>query len=96
MPQQRNRTRATFHVSPDVLEQVRNAAAVLARPPHHLTLGAIIEAAIRVQVERLQEEFNGGAPFPQRQGRLMGGRPVRNRQPQPTGTAASVREGQSP
>src|SRR5438552_2098978 len=61
------KSRATFYLSEDILEEVRNAAVYLSGPPTRLTLTEFADSAFRNEVERLKREHNGGKPFPQRQ-----------------------------
>ncbi len=75
------RVRATFHLSPDTLDELRDAAAALAEAPQCMTVGGIVNDAIEAHLERLRVEFNGGNPFPPRRSNLKGGRPVRYRRP---------------
>jgi hypothetical protein len=60
------KVRASFQLPRDVLEAVRDAAAHLSAPPLRMTMTALAERALRVEVERLAEEHNLGRPFPPR------------------------------
>lgn len=72
----RRRTRVSFHLSHDLAERIRNAVYHLSGPPHRLTMAALAEAALQREVERLEREANGAAPFPGRASQLIGGRTV--------------------
>lgn len=75
------RIRATFHLSPDTLDDLRDAAAALAGPPYHRTVGEIVNDALEAHLKRLRAEHNGGSAFPKRRSPLKGGRPIRFRRP---------------
>lgn len=68
------KVKLTAMVSEDVAEQARNAAAFLAGNPAYLSLGSLIENALRAELARLQKEHNKGKPFPD--GKIRTGRPV--------------------
>lgn len=68
--------RATLYVSAEVLEAARNAAFHLAGFPARLTLTKLAETALRNELQRLQQLYNGGQEFPQRAENLKGGRPI--------------------
>jgi hypothetical protein len=48
----------------------------LSGPPHRLTLASFADAALRLELERLQKAENKGKPFPKRESELRGGRPI--------------------
>lgn len=75
-PRRAAKVRATFHVSEDLFEVVRDAVVALSGPPHRLTLASFAESALRRELERLQKAENKGKPFPKREGKLRGGRPI--------------------
>lgn len=75
-PKKAAKVRATFHVSEDLFEVVRDAVVALSGPPHRLTLASFAESALRRELERLQKAENKGKPFPKREGKLRGGRPI--------------------
>lgn len=52
------------YLSESLLARVRNTAAALAGPPLYLSLTELTEVAFRTEIERLEREQNGGAPFP--------------------------------
>ena len=70
------RVRATLYVSLDVLDEARDAAVHLAGYPARLTLAALAENALRAELQRLKERYNGGKDFPRRDEDLKGGRPI--------------------
>jgi hypothetical protein len=70
------KVRATLYVSQDVLEQARDAAVHLAGNPARLTLAALAENALRAELQRLKDRYNGGMDFPRREQNLKGGRPI--------------------
>ena len=70
------KVRATLYLSAEVLNEARNAAVYLAGYPARLTLTKLAESALRAELERLKEKYNGGADFPERDEELQGGRPI--------------------
>ena len=70
------KVRATLYLSADVLDQARNAAVYLAGYPARLTLTKLAEDALRAELQRLKNQYNGGRDFPPREGELKGGRPI--------------------
>ena len=68
------RIKASIYVSEAVLEAARDAVDALSGPPERLTLSALIEQAVLDEIERLQDEFNKGKPFPNRERPLRSGR----------------------
>ena len=68
--------RATFHLSEELFEAVRDAVVSLSGPPHRLTLASFAEKALRRELERLQKAENKGKVFPKRESELRGGRPI--------------------
>ena len=70
------KVRATFYVSPDVLEEARNTTVYLAGYPVRLTLTQLVENALRAELKRLRDQHHAGQQFPQRAGELKGGRPI--------------------
>lgn len=70
------KVRATLYLSAEVLDEARNAAVYLAGYPARLTLTKLAESALRAELERLKEKYNGGADFPERSEELQGGRPI--------------------
>ena len=73
------RARATFHLSADLLEELRNAVVALSGPPDRLTMSRLAENALRREVERLRLRQSGaarGKPFQQRESPVTRGRPI--------------------
>lgn len=70
------KVRATLYISPGLLDEARNAAVHLAGFPARLTLTKLVESAVRQELERLKQQFNGGRDFPPREEDLRGGRPI--------------------
>jgi hypothetical protein len=73
------KVRATFHISADLLNEVRNAVVALSGPPHRLTLAQFAEEALRDKLVQLKGDQSGrmrGRDFPQRESELRGGRPI--------------------
>lgn len=70
------KVRATLYLSAEVLNEARNAAVHLAGFPARLTLTKLAENALRAELARLKEKYNGGAEFPERGEDLKGGRPI--------------------
>ncbi len=68
--------RTTLYVASDVLDEARNAAVYLAGHPAHLTLTRLVDNALRAELQRLCDQYNGGQPFPARAAELKGGRPI--------------------
>ncbi len=68
--------RATFHLTEETFDAVRDCVVALSGPPHRLTLSGFAEDAFRVKLEALQKTANEGKPFPKRDGELRGGRPI--------------------
>jgi len=70
------KVRATLYLSAEVLDEARNAAVHLAGFPARLTLTKLAENALRAELQRLQDLYNGGREFPPREEDLRGGRPI--------------------
>jgi hypothetical protein len=70
------KVRATLYLSAKVLDEARNAAVHLAGYPARLTLTKLAENALRHELDRLKERYNGGRDFPDRAEDLRGGRPI--------------------
>lgn len=75
-PKRTTKVRATFHLSEELFEAVRDAVVSLSGPPHRLTLASFAENALRRELERLQKGENKGKAFPKRESELRGGRPI--------------------
>jgi post-segregation antitoxin (ccd killing protein) len=77
--QRRGRSRATFYLPPDLLNELRNTVVALSGPPHRLTMSRLAETALRREIERLRRDRTGGKrgkPFGQRAGEVTRGRPI--------------------
>jgi hypothetical protein len=73
------KVRATFHISADLLNDVRNAVVALSGPPQRLTMAQFAEEAFREKLDQLRDDQSGrmrGRDFPQRESELRGGRPI--------------------
>lgn len=70
------KVRATLYISPQLLEEARNATVHLAGYPARLTLTKLVESAVRQELERLKHLYNGDRDFPPREEDLRGGRPI--------------------
>jgi hypothetical protein len=68
--------RATLYISADVLDQARDAAVYLAGYPARLTLTKLVEDALRIELNRLKNQYLAGEEFPHRGEDLKGGRPI--------------------
>jgi len=71
------REKITFALPHDLVEACRDAADFLSGPPVRMTLAALVERALRREVERLRREHHHGEDFPPRGGPLRTGRPLR-------------------
>lgn len=71
-----DRIRATFHVSHELLEESRDAVVFLSGPPTRLTLSALVEEALRRELDQLCAVHMNGARFPTRETGLRPGRPI--------------------
>ena len=71
--------RATFHLPPSLLNEMRNAVVALSGPPYRLTMSKLAESAIRRELERLRGEVGRAATkgFSQRAAEVTRGRPIR-------------------
>lgn len=63
---------ATFHMDPDIVQEMRDAVIFLAA--HRITLADIAETGIGSELARLREKYNKGKPFPRANAALKGGR----------------------
>lgn len=64
--------RMTFHVDRETAERLRNAVYWTATP---VTLSGTARDALKAAVRQLEEEYNDGEPFPERDEDLKGGNP---------------------
>lgn len=69
--------KATYNVPEALVEETRNAVLSLSGPPVRLTLSALVEAALRKELERLRKAHNAGEPFSGPGTALKGGRPLK-------------------
>lgn len=75
--QRERKLRFTVHLPESLIEEARNAVVFLSGPPARLTVAALVEAALRKELRRLERDFHGGKAFPLRVGELRGGRPIK-------------------
>lgn len=75
-PAPQPKVRATLYLSAEVLNEARNATVHLAGYPARLTLTKLAENALRNELRRLKDRYNGGLDFPDRDEDLRGGRPI--------------------
>jgi hypothetical protein len=64
--------RMTFHIDRETAERLRNAVYWTGA---FVTLSGTARDALRAAVEQLEEQFNDGEPFPDRDDELKGGNP---------------------
>jgi hypothetical protein len=64
--------RMTFHVDQETAERLRNAVYWTATP---VTLSGTARDALKAAARQLEEEYNNGEPFPDRDEELKGGNP---------------------
>ena len=57
------RSKATFDLPADLLDELRVASVMLPREAV-ASLSALAESALRRELQRLRDEFNRGKPFP--------------------------------
>jgi hypothetical protein len=70
------KAKATYLLPAALVDEARDAAVALSGPPHRLTLAALVENAIRRELDRLKKAHTNGKPFPKHAGPLVGGRPI--------------------
>lgn len=58
-----SRSKATFDIPADLLDELRVASVMLPREAVGASLSALAEGALRRELQRLRDEFNGGKPF---------------------------------
>jgi|SRR5579864_1302158 len=71
------KVRATFHLSAELLDELRDVVVALSGPPDRLTLSDLAEGALRREVDRLKRVHMKGKTFAKRGSELKGGRPIR-------------------
>ena len=54
----------TVYLERELVEELRDAANVLAGYPHYLTISQIVTDGARTELRRLRDEHNSGKPFP--------------------------------
>jgi len=72
VPSDSETVRMTFHVDKETAERLRNAVYWTATP---VTLSGTARDALRAAANQLEEQHNGGEPFPDRDEELKGGNP---------------------
>lgn len=71
-PARVQKTRATFHLPVDLLEEARNVVYWVPG----LTMANLTEEALRREIQRIKEMRNAGEDFPARESDIKRGRPV--------------------
>ena len=71
------KVRASFYLSAEILDELRNVVVALSGPPDRLTLSDLAEGALRRELERLKRVHRRGNDFPKRMQQLHGGRPIK-------------------
>src|SRR5690349_4560832 len=71
------KARATFHISAELLDELRDVVVALSGPPDRLTLSDLAEGALRREVGRLKRVHKKGKSFAKRRSELKSGRPIR-------------------
>jgi hypothetical protein len=69
--------RATFYISAELMNELRDVVVSLSGPPDRLTLSDLAESAFRREAERLKRVHRGGKAFAKRSQELRGGRPIK-------------------
>src|SRR4051812_2833630 len=70
------KSRTSFNLPDELVQEARDAVAYLGGPPLYLTLAQLAEEGIRLRLEQLKREHNRGKPFPRFTGRIKIGRPM--------------------
>lgn len=70
------KVRATLYLTPELLDEARDAAYHLAGYPVHRTLTKLVEQALVRELDRLKQLYHVGQDFPERKEDLKGGRPL--------------------
>lgn len=71
-PARTQKTRATFHLPVELLEEARDVVYWVPG----LTMANLTEEALRREIQRIKDARNNGENFPSREGDLKRGRPV--------------------
>ena len=66
-----------FYIENDLMREARNATNFLSGPPVYLNLSLLASTALRNEIDRLKDIFNGGKDFPDTDQPVRVGRPVR-------------------
>jgi hypothetical protein len=74
---QGRKVRATFQISAELLDEVRDVVVALSGPPDRLTLSDLAESALRREAERLKRLHKAGKNFAKRSEGVRRGRPIR-------------------
>jgi hypothetical protein len=69
--------RATFQISTELLDELRDIVVSLSGPPDRLTLSDLAESALRREAQRLKQLHKSGKRFPKRSQELRSGRPIK-------------------
>lgn len=73
------KTRATFHVSRALMDEIRDTVVALSGPPDRMTMANFAESAFTRELERLRDLRRGkdrGEAFPPRHAPVRTGRPI--------------------
>lgn len=54
----------TVYLERELVEELRDAANILAGDPHYLTISQIVTNGARAELRSLQDKHNSGKPFP--------------------------------
>lgn len=74
-PTRPKKTRATFYLTVELLEELKDAVVALRASPQRFTMAGVVEQAVRAELKRLVAEHNDDEPFPARQMEPYVGRP---------------------
>ena len=68
--------RFTVHLPESLINECRNCTVFLSGPPRRLTLSALVERALALELRSMKDDHNHGKDFPSRKANLKGGRPI--------------------
>jgi hypothetical protein len=71
------KSRTTFQLSTELLDELRDIVVSLSGPPDRLTLSDLAESALRREAQRLKQMHMSGNRFPKRSQELRSGRPIK-------------------
>jgi len=71
------KVRVTFHLSAELINEVRDVVVALSGPPDRLMLSDFAESALRREVARLKRIHLSGGAFAKRAQGVRRGRPIR-------------------